>query len=119
MPLSLLVLIALFAAVWLLLIRPQRQRRAKQQDELTNLRIGDEIVTAGGLYGHVEAIEHDEVRVEIAPGTVVRIAKRAIAGVMPDEDEEYEEDEDEEGKGEPAEQELPAAEEASSGSTRS
>jgi preprotein translocase subunit YajC len=115
MPFSLLIIVGLLVVMWLVLIRPQRRRQTQQRDMLSNLSVGDEIVTAGGLYGHVEAIEEDEIRLEIAPGTVVRIAARAIAAVLPDEDEEYEEyDEDE-----PAEQEEPAGEEASSGTTRS
>ena len=43
--------------------------------------MGKEIVTAGGLYGTITALEDDEVRVEIADGVEVRVAKRAIAGV--------------------------------------
>jgi preprotein translocase subunit YajC len=111
----LILIVALFAAVWLLLIRPQRQRQAAQQGMLESLDVGDEVVTAGGLYGHVEAIEEDEVRLEIAPGTVVRVARRAIAAVLPDDVDEDEEYVDEE----PVEQEEPVGEEASSGTTRS
>jgi preprotein translocase subunit YajC len=83
---GLLVIVALFAVFWLLLIRPQRRRQRAQDEMLTNLRVGDEIVTAGGLYGHITAIEDDEVSLEIADGVEVRVARRAVAGVMPDED---------------------------------
>ena len=65
---------------------PIRQNEQLQMQD--TLRIGDEIVTAGGLYGTVEEIDEDEVAVEIADGVTVRIARRAIAGVIPDEDEE-------------------------------
>jgi preprotein translocase subunit YajC len=92
---SLLVIVALFVVFWLLLIRPQRRRQRAQDEMLASLRVGDEIVTAGGLYGEITAIEDDEVHVEIAEGVEVRVARRAVAGVMPD-DEEDEEDEDDE-----------------------
>ena len=50
--------------------------------------MGKEIVTAGGLYGTITAVDGDEVRVEIADGLEVRIAKRAVAGRRSSEDEE-------------------------------
>ena len=80
--------------MWLLLIRPQRRKQQEQQDLLSNVQIGDEIVTAGGIYGTVTDVDDSDVTVEIAPGTNVRMAKRAIAGILNDEEEEYEEDED-------------------------
>jgi preprotein translocase subunit YajC len=43
------------------------------------LHTGDEILTAGGIHGTVKAIEEDVVHVEIAPGTLVRIDRRAVA----------------------------------------
>jgi preprotein translocase subunit YajC len=128
-PIFLILIVGLLVAMWVLLIRPQRRRQMEQQDLLGNLEVGDEIVTAGGLYGHVEAIEEDEIHLEIAPGTVVRVAKRAIAAVLPDE-EEYEEDEEDEGEyeeepesaaadePEAEHEEAPAGEEASSGTSR-
>ena len=85
---GLLVIVGLFVLFWLLLIRPQRRRQRAQDEMVASLRVGDEIVTAGGLYGDITAIEDDEVHVEIAEGVEVRVARRAVAGVMPDEDEE-------------------------------
>ena len=61
-----------------------------------SIDVGDEIVTAGGLYGFVTAIGDDELEVEIAPGTIVRVATRAVAGrIDPDVDDENEPDGDE------------------------
>jgi len=87
--------------MWLLLIRPQRRKQQEQQDLLSNVQIGDEIVTAGGIYGTVTDVDDSDVTVEIAPGTNVRMAKRAIAGILNDDEEEYEEDEDDEEGDEP------------------
>ena len=59
---------------------------------------GDEVLTVGGLYGIVRDIdEEDDLIVEIAEGIQVRIARRAIGGVVKpeDEDDEWEEDVDE------------------------
>jgi preprotein translocase subunit YajC len=93
---SFFVLIALaFLLMWLLLIRPQRRRQSQQVTMQGSLGVGDEVVTAGGLYGTVARLDEDEVAVEIADGVVVRIARRAIAGVIPEE-EDAEDDELEE-----------------------
>jgi preprotein translocase subunit YajC len=74
-----IVLVALFALMWLLLIRPQRRRQAEQTQMQDHLRAGEEILTAGGIHGTIKAIEGDIVHVEIAPGTLVRIDRRAVA----------------------------------------
>ena len=89
-----LIIVVLFALFWLLLIRPQRRRQAEQTALIQNVEVGDEIVTAGGLFGHVQGVADDELLVEIAPGTNVRIARRAVAGIVgPDEEDEEDEGE--------------------------
>lgn len=91
---QLIILIALFALLWVLLIRPQRVRQQKQQQLLSSIEPGDEVLTVGGLYGIVQEIdEEDDLVVEIADGIHVRIARRAVGGVVkPDEeDDELEE----------------------------
>jgi preprotein translocase subunit YajC len=77
----------LLVIVWFLLIRPQRKRQLESQRLLASLAVGKEIVTAGGLYGTITALEDDEARVEIADGVEVRVAKRAIAGVLSEDEE--------------------------------
>ena len=101
----LIIIVILLALMWLLLIRPQRRRQQQQAQMLGNVAPGDEIVTAGGLYGYVRAVKDDEVTLEIAPGTEVRVAKRAVAAVIPppSEDEEPEEIEEAEEAEEPEE----------------
>ena len=86
-------ILALLILMWFLLIRPQRRRQLDQQRLIDSLEVGKEIVTAGGLYGTVTALDHDEVHMQIADGVEVRIAKRAVAGILPgDEPEELEEE---------------------------
>jgi preprotein translocase subunit YajC len=111
-----IILLALLF-VWLALVRPQRRRQAAQTQMWQNLKQGDEVVTAGGIYGEVTGFQGDDVVVEIAPDLEVRVARRAIGGIVPppeavDEaggDEELEASEDdggtpvEDGAGAPAE----------------
>ena len=83
----LIILIALFAALWLFLIRPQRRRQVQQTRMQDQLASGDEILTAGGIHGTVRGIEEEVVQLEIAPGTIVRLDRRAVAAVVTDETE--------------------------------
>lgn len=79
----LLVIVAVF---YLMLIRPQ-QRKAKQHAELVqSIGTGDRIVTIGGIHGTVETMDEDTVRIEVAPGTVITMARAAIARRLVDAD---------------------------------
>jgi preprotein translocase subunit YajC len=93
-----LILLVLFI-VWLFLVRPQRRRRQAQEAMIDQLRPGDEVITAGGLFAHVVRVVEDEVTVELSPGVEARVAKRAIAAVIPMEDGEDEADEETVGAG--------------------
>jgi preprotein translocase subunit YajC len=86
----LILIVALLALVWIFLIRPQKRRQVQQSAMLENIEAGDEILTAGGFYGYVRSIDEDQLTVEIAPGTNVRVARRAVAAVIPPDDEEEE-----------------------------
>jgi preprotein translocase subunit YajC len=86
-----------FLLLYLIVVRPQKKRQTKQQQMLEELNVGDEVLTAGGIYGTVSALDENEVTVEIAPQTQVRVARRAIAGITREpEDEEPEDQEPEE-----------------------
>ena len=87
---TLILLAAMFVLLWVLLIRPQRRRQQEQQHLLASVEPGDEVLTVGGLYGIVREIdEEDDLIVEIAEGIQVRIARRAVGGVVkPEEDDE-------------------------------
>jgi preprotein translocase subunit YajC len=96
-----IVIIAVgFLLIYLLFVRPQKRRQSQQQQVLDELRVGDEVLTAGGIYGTISQLDDDQVTVEIAPAIEVQVARRAIAGVTPDSDEddtpELEEPEDDE-----------------------
>jgi preprotein translocase subunit YajC len=79
---TLIVIVLLVGLFWLLLVRPQRRQAAEQRELLESLAIGDEIVSAGGLYGVITSIDGDELHVQIADGLVVRMARGAVAGLV-------------------------------------
>ena len=79
---SLIFVVVLVGLFWLLLVRPQRAGARRQQELLRSLETGDEIVSAGGLYGVIRRIDGDDLEVEIADGLVVRMARGAVAGIV-------------------------------------
>ncbi len=98
---GLLIIFALFAVLWFVMIRPQRIKAQQQARMLNAVEIGDEVLTVGGIYGIVQELEPDEdggdLIVEIAEGIHVRVARKALATVVkPEDEDEDEDDEDEE-----------------------
>ncbi len=95
---ALLALFFTFGLMWLLLIRPQQRRMRAHQELVAAVEPGDEVVTAGGIHGTVTAVDTDDLRVEIAPGVVIRVLRGAISQRTgpyredDDEDDEVEED---------------------------
>ena len=85
-----IVLAVMFLFMWLLLIRPQRQQQRRHTAMLDALKVGDEVITSGGIYGDVTGVETDRVTLEIAEDVEIEVAKRAIATVIPPEDAEDE-----------------------------
>jgi preprotein translocase subunit YajC len=89
---GLLIIIVLFGAVWLIFLMPARRRRFAHAAMQDSIDPGNEIITAGGLHGVVKEIADDVARVEIAPGVVVTLDRRAIAAVATEVEVEVERD---------------------------
>jgi preprotein translocase subunit YajC len=75
----------LIGLTWFVLVRPQRRRQQQQNEMVSELQVGSEILTAGGVYGTVKNVGDTELVLEIAPGTNVKLDKRAVAMVVPEE----------------------------------
>ncbi len=72
--------LALFVVIfYFFIIRPQRKRQKAQDNLLTSLTRGDQIVTIGGFYGTIREVKDDSLVLEIADGVKVRILKSAVA----------------------------------------
>jgi preprotein translocase subunit YajC len=76
-----LILIVLFAAAWLFFVLPARRRRTAHSAMQDSVDVGDEVITAGGLHGTVKGLGEDTLQLEIAPGVVATLDKRAVAAV--------------------------------------
>jgi preprotein translocase subunit YajC len=89
---SLLIIMGiLFVGMYFLMIRPQQRRRREMQDMQSSIGPGDEVLTIGGLYGTVLAIDDESVTLEVAPGVTNRYARGAISRVIPTTDPSEEE----------------------------
>jgi len=89
----LIVMVLLLVVMYVLMIRPQRKRQQEQQLMIEGARVGDDVLTTGGIYGTIERVEGDDLVVEIADGLSVHMTRRGIAAVLPPEEEEEEEEE--------------------------
>jgi preprotein translocase subunit YajC len=90
----LIIMVLMLGVMYVLMIRPQRQRQAQQQAMIDGAMVGDDVLTTGGIYGTISEVEGDDIVVEIASGVTVHMTRRGIAAVLPPEDEEDEEDEE-------------------------
>lgn len=78
-----LPLIAMFAVLYFVMIRPQMKRQKEHRSMVDALAVGDEVVTAGGVLGKVTKVRDDAVSVEVAQGVEVQVQKHAVAQVLP------------------------------------
>ena len=82
----LVLLLVMFGFMYFVLIRPQRAQQRKHADLLSSLKPGDEVVTAGGIYGEVVQLDAERVMLEIDDDVRIAVARRAIASVVPPEE---------------------------------
>jgi preprotein translocase subunit YajC len=66
-------------AFFLLIVLPQRRRTAAHRAVLAALKVGDEVVTIGGILGTIRAIDDERISLEVADGVVLTVARNAIA----------------------------------------
>jgi preprotein translocase subunit YajC len=79
---SFLPIILIFVIFYFLLIRPQQKRSKEHRTLLGNLKVGDNILTSGGIYGRVTGIKDDRITVEISDKVRVKVNRGNIAGVV-------------------------------------
>ncbi len=107
----LIVMALVLVVLYVVTIRPQRQRQLTQQRMIESAGVGDDVLTSGGIYGTITGAEGDDIVVEIADGLSVHMTRRGIAAVLPPEDEEEDEELPEDEDAETGEDEAPATQE--------
>lgn len=74
----LIMMVAIFAIMYFFMIRPQNKKQKEIANFRKNLEVGQEVITAGGIYGKVKEIEDTFVVLEIASGIKIKIDKNSI-----------------------------------------
>lgn len=80
---SMILLVAMFAIMYFLLIRPQMKRAKEQRAMVEALQKGDEVVAAGGLIGRISKLSDQYVTLEVAPNTEIVMQRAAVQVVLP------------------------------------
>lgn len=79
---SLVPFVFILVIMWVMIIRPQRQRQKAHEELVKNLRRGDTVVTSGGILGKVSKVSSDtELEIEIAEGVKVRVVRSTVTDV--------------------------------------
>ena len=84
---GLIMMVAIFAIFYFLLIRPQQKKMKEHRKMVDALKKGDRIITGGGIYGVVEGVNPNTLSVKIAEGTKVKITRGSIAAVLTGEED--------------------------------
>ncbi len=89
MPLVIIWLVLMIGAFYMLLWRPQQKRMAMVRALQSELKQGDEVLTTSGIYARVVRLGDDDADLEVAPGTVIHVARGAIGQVITNHDESF------------------------------
>jgi preprotein translocase subunit YajC len=79
---SFLPIILIFVIFYFLLIRPQQKRSKDHKALLSNLKVGDQVLTGGGIYGRVTGLRDDIITVEISDKVRVKVNRGSIGAVV-------------------------------------
>jgi preprotein translocase subunit YajC len=82
----LIFVVLIFGALYFLMIRPQRARQRRSVQMQSTVIPGQRIRTTAGIYGTIVSADDHDVVVQIAPGVEVRMLRRAVMDVIPDDD---------------------------------
>ena len=77
---SIIMLVAMGAIFYFLLIRPQSKRAKAHKQLVESLSVGDQVVTSGGIHGKISALQDAVVTVEISAGVKVKFNRASIVG---------------------------------------
>ena len=82
----LIIIVVIFGLLYFFMIRPQRNRQRQAQQTAKQVGDGARIRTTAGMYGTIISGDDDNVLVEFAPGVQIKMMRKAIMGVVPDDE---------------------------------
>jgi preprotein translocase subunit YajC len=71
---------ALFAIMYIVMIRPQQKQIKAHRELISGLKKGDEVITQGGMIGRIQVVSEREITLEVANGVRIRVLKTSVAG---------------------------------------
>lgn len=74
----LLMMLLIFGVMWLLMIRPQQKRQKELNNFRNSLKVGQKVITAGGIFGKIREIKDTSILVEVDNNVCIRIDKNMI-----------------------------------------
>lgn len=77
---QLLPFLAVIAVFYVILYLPQKKQQQRRETQIAALKKGDRVITTGGIYGTVAAVEEQALLIKVSENTKIRVAKSAIAG---------------------------------------
>ncbi|HTF99527.1 MAG TPA: preprotein translocase subunit YajC [Nitrospirota bacterium] len=83
---SLVMMAVIFGIFYFILIRPQQKKMKEHKKMVEELKKGDKIITAGGIYGTVVGVGTNSLKVEIADGVKVKIGRHTVGTVLTEEE---------------------------------
>lgn len=84
--LGLLMILAVFAIFYFLLIMPVQRRQKRVQKMIRELKVGDRVITSGGIRGTIVSLKDDSLQLRVAPDqTKLEFVRSAVAQVVADE----------------------------------
>jgi len=78
-PTFIIILVLMFAMFYFLMVRPQRKRQKEHQKLVEELKRGDRVITAGGIYGVIESTSEDSIVIRVESGATMRVARGSVA----------------------------------------
>src|SRR6202171_2473753 len=69
-----------FAIFYFIILLPTKRKQKKLEEFLTSLKVGDRVVTTGGIYGSVTKINEQSVQLQVANNVRIEVAKASIGG---------------------------------------
>lgn len=75
----LIFLVVIFVTFYFLMIRPQRKKQKEHEELVQELKRGDRVTTAGGIYGVIESTSEESIVIKVESGTTIRVARGSVA----------------------------------------
>lgn len=79
---TIVFLVLMFSMVYFVLIRPQRKRQKEHEELTSELKKGNKVRTAGGIYGVLETVGEETVILKVESGATMRVAKDSVISKM-------------------------------------